>query len=56
MNVAITRAKYGLYIVGNANTLSSNKNWNYLIEYAHRLGVLWEADPNDAFIDLKKYN
>ena len=32
MNVAITRAKNFLWIVGNQNALQRNENWNGLIE------------------------
>ena len=34
MNVALTRAKFGLYVVGNADTLQSNADWNSLLEHA----------------------
>lgn len=34
MNVAITRAKFGLYIIGNINTLRHNSIWNSLIKSA----------------------
>lgn len=34
MNVALTRARFGLYVIGNAETLQSNKDWGEFIEYA----------------------
>ena len=34
MNVALTRAKHGLYIVGHAGTLRYNHMWSKLIEHA----------------------
>ena len=29
MNVALTRAKYALWILGNHESLSQNKDWKY---------------------------
>ena len=34
MNVAITRAKYSLWIVGNQLSLQKNPDWNQLIKHA----------------------
>jgi senataxin len=34
MNVAITRAKNFLWVVGNTRTLSNNENWDAFIQYA----------------------
>jgi senataxin len=34
MNVAITRARFGLYIIGNATTLRNNRDWRDLIVHA----------------------
>lgn len=36
MNVAITRARYGLYVIGSAETLRSNRDWNDLIQHARK--------------------
>jgi len=33
MNVAITRAKHSLFVVGNSQTLSSDKNWNDFVSF-----------------------
>ncbi|PKA56592.1 putative helicase MAGATAMA 3 [Apostasia shenzhenica] len=34
MNVALTRAKFSLWIVGNANTLQTNHHWDALVQNA----------------------
>lgn len=36
MNVAITRAKHFLWVIGNKRTLNRNKNWNSFIEYINK--------------------
>ncbi len=36
LNVAITRAKYALWIVGNSRTLQRDSEWSELISYARR--------------------
>lgn len=37
MNVALTRAKHVLLVVGNANTLSSSETWSEYIEHMARM-------------------
>ena len=39
INVALTRAKHGLIIVGNSRTLSSDPKWQTLIEFFKISGV-----------------
>ena len=34
MNVAITRAKNFLWVIGNSKTLKRNKNWKDFINFA----------------------
>lgn len=34
MNVALTRGRYGVYIVGNASTLTNDPLWRDLVDYA----------------------
>ncbi|KAG5358874.1 putative ATP-dependent helicase C29A10.10c [Yarrowia sp. E02] len=43
MNVAITRAKSSLWIIGNATTLATNEKWYALIEDAKTRGMYSEA-------------
>jgi hypothetical protein len=38
--VSLTRAKYGLFVIGNATCLSTNPRWNDLILFFQRKGVL----------------
>ncbi len=46
MNVAITRARMKLIIVGNAQTLSRHKFYRALIEHIKERGDFIEAAPN----------
>lgn len=48
LNVAITRAKFGLFIVGNADTLSSNDNWRDLICYTQSMDNLWDIQHSNV--------
>jgi senataxin len=43
MNVALTRAKFCLFVVGDAPTLSTNENWKALVEDSVRRGLLIKA-------------
>lgn len=43
MNVAITRAKASLWIIGNADTLVSNEKWESLLRNANERNVYYEA-------------
>lgn len=40
MNVALTRAKFSLWILGNAKTLMTNKNWEALLKDAKKRNVV----------------
>ncbi|XP_030499717.2 uncharacterized protein LOC115715063 isoform X1 [Cannabis sativa] len=40
MNVALTRAKFSLWIIGNARTLKTNKNWAALIKDASKRNLV----------------
>ena len=43
LNVALTRAKYGLIVLGNPRVLSRNALWHALLSYFSELGVLVEG-------------
>ena len=43
MNVAITRAKFGMVILGNWRTLIKSKLWGHLIEHYHKKHMIFEG-------------
>jgi hypothetical protein len=45
MNVALTRGKYGLFVIGHGGTLGGNKLWRELMFY---------ADRNKAYITVEE--
>lgn len=47
VNVALTRAKYGLVIVGNPNTLLKNSLWKDLLTFYDKKGWIYEGSMND---------
>ena len=58
MNVALTRAKFSLWILGNARTLQTNRNWAALVKDAKERNLvisvkqpyesLFETAPRDV--------
>ncbi|NXS51941.1 SETX helicase, partial [Brachypteracias leptosomus] len=40
LNVTITRARFSLFILGRLETLMENKDWNELIQDAHKRGAI----------------
>ena len=44
MNVALTRARYALYVVGHASSLYTNKMWRALIDNAMQREVIQRAE------------
>ncbi|KAI4312515.1 hypothetical protein MLD38_037321 [Melastoma candidum] len=50
MNVAITRARSSVLVVGSATTLRNDKHWNNLIEAAAKTGSLYKVSkPYQSF-------
>lgn len=47
LNVALTRAKYGVIIIGNAKVLSRNELWHHLIKEYQEHGLLVEGPLNN---------
>ncbi|KAL4083627.1 hypothetical protein QTP88_028943 [Uroleucon formosanum] len=52
LNVALTRAKYGLLIVGNPKVLSKKQLWNHLLNYYKAKNVLVEGPLNNLKASL----
>ena len=49
INVALTRARRGLIVVGDLATLSSNPTWKLLIDHIRRYG----KEVNDQFLGFE---
>eukprot|EP00850_Spirogloea_muscicola_P009645 SM000054S18131 [mRNA] locus=s54:712649:726066:+ [translate_table: standard] len=45
MNVALTRARRSLWVVGNGGTLAASRPWAALIDDARSRGCLWDVTP-----------
>ena len=46
LNVALTRARKALYIIGHLRTFQFNKHWNNLITHAEKQSVIVRVDEN----------
>lgn len=47
MNVALTRAKFVLIVIGNGNTLSSNEIWNKLLNHMIQSGNYYKLSNEE---------
>ncbi|NXY83409.1 SETX helicase, partial [Alcedo cyanopectus] len=47
LNVTITRARFSLFILGRLKTLMENKDWNELIQDAHKRGAIIETSEEN---------
>lgn len=47
MNVALTRAKRSLWVVGNSDVLKANHAWKRLIDHFEREGMLRDGSNQD---------
>lgn len=56
LNVALTRAKYGIITVGNPKVLSKHTLWNHLLTYYKENNVLVEGPLNNLKPSLIQFN
>lgn len=56
LNVALTRAKYGIITVGNPKVLSKHTLWNHLLNYYKENGVLVEGPLNNLKPSLIQFS
>lgn len=49
INVALTRAKRSLWVVGNSDVLKANYVWKRLIDHFEREGMLRDGSNQDDF-------
>lgn len=56
LNVALTRAKYGIIIVGNPKVLSKQALWNHLLTFYKEEGVLVEGPLNNLRESLIQFS
>jgi helicase MOV-10 len=47
MNVALTRAKFGLIVIGKKDVLAVDKNWKEFLDFCDRNGLVTEI-PDDG--------
>jgi superfamily I DNA and/or RNA helicase len=56
MNVAITRAKHCLFVVGNSQTLNRDKNWKAFVNYCKKQELdmyrSLKSKDDDAFLKM----
>lgn len=55
LNVAITRAKYALWIVGNATFLQRDKEWMELIKHARKRGCFINTNQDNVSAPAQTY-
>lgn len=56
LNVALTRAKYGLIILGNPRSLSRNTLWNHLLIHFRERGCLVEGPIDNLQLSMVPLN
>ena len=53
LNVALTRAKFGMIVLGNANVLKQNTFWNNLLFHFSYKNLLFEGNSIDSLTPSK---
>jgi hypothetical protein len=56
LNVLLTRARFGLVIIGHRATLEMNKNWNLLVKHFERNKALFRDLPDVATVELPTHD
>ncbi|NXR13666.1 SETX helicase, partial [Semnornis frantzii] len=54
LNVTITRARFSLFILGRLETLMENKDWNQLVQDAHKRGAIIKTSEESYQRDALK--
>jgi superfamily I DNA and/or RNA helicase len=49
INVALTRSKYLLIVIGNANTLGTNEIWDMFLRHVVQQNQYMKLDSNDTY-------
>lgn len=52
LNVALTRARYGMVVLGNPRSLSKNRLWNYLLTHFRERGCLVEGPMDNLQLSM----
>jgi hypothetical protein len=56
LNVLLTRARFGLVVIGHKATLETSKNWNLLVKHFQRNKALFQELPVVDTIELPKHD
>lgn len=56
LNVALTRAKYGLLVLGNPRALSRNRLWNHLLVHFREKGCLVDGPLDNLQLSMVQLN
>jgi senataxin len=54
MNVALSRAKYACYVIGNSNTLKNNSYWKKLIDYCQLNDTFYKINSINEISEFKR--
>ncbi len=54
MNVALSRAKYACFVIGNSNTLKNNSYWKKLIDYCKLYDTFYKINSKNESSEFKR--